>query len=272
MIDTMLDPQHALAAGARSAPARAPALRRVLVVGAGGVLGSAVVEQLLGSHRFQRVAALVQQPVQAAMKGFVAVQDSDAALHAFAADTALVVFDRAREAHRREVAFVRVQPAALPGLAARLQAAGARRLIVVVPHRASLLPMALQQGLATLDEAAVAALGFEQLVFMRMAQSDRADLDAGADPASLPQRLAGWMLSQLHWLVPQHEQPVQAVTVARVAAALALQLSAARHGTRVLPSQLLWHAAQQRDVRDTVQAWLDGAPLPVVPARKPMRM
>lgn len=181
----MLDPRHALAASARPAAAATAALRRVLVVGAGGVLGSAVIEQLLGSHRFQRVAALVQQPLQAAMKGFVAVQDSDAALRAFAADTALVVFDRAREAHRREVAFVRVPPAALPRLAARLQAAGARRLIVAVPHRASLLPMALQQGLATLDEAAVAGLGFEQLVFMRMAQSDRADRSERADASSL---------------------------------------------------------------------------------------
>ena len=268
----MLDPRHALAASARPAAAAAAVLSRVLVAGAGGVLGSAVIEQLLGSHRFQRVAALVQQPVQAAMKGFVAVQDSDAALRVFAADTALVMFDRAREVHRREVAFVRVQPDALPRLAARLQAAGARRLIVVVPHRASLLPMALQQGLATLDEAAVAGLGLEQLVFMRTAQSVHAGRGRPEDPASLPQRLAGWMLSQLHWLVPQHEQPVQAVTVAKVAAALALQLPAAPHGTRVLPSQLLWHAAQQRDVRDTVQAWLDGAPLPVPPPRKPMRM
>jgi len=272
MMHTMLDPQHALAASARPVPRPTPLPRRVLVVGAGGVLGSAVIEQLLGSHRFQRVAALVDQPVQAAVKGFVAVHDHDAALHAFAADTALVVFDRAREVHRREAAYVRAQPQALPRLAARLQASGVRRLIVVVPHRASLLPMALQLGLATLDEAAVAGLGFEQLVFMRMAQGALAGRDAPADPPSLPQRLAGWMLSQLHWMVPQREQPVRASTVAKVAAALALQLPAAEPGTRVLPSQLLWRAAQQRDVRDTVQAWLDGTPLPALAAQKPLRM
>jgi hypothetical protein len=244
----------------------------VLVVGAGGVLGSAVVEQLLGAHRFQRVAALVHQPVQAALKGFLAVPDDKASLHAFAADTALVVFDRARDQHGREAAYVRAEPQTLPSLAQRLHAAGVRRLIVVVPHRASLLPMALQQGLASLDEAAVAGLGFEQLVFMRMAQSTLTGGEAAAGAASLPQQLAGWMLSQLHWMVPQREQPVQSRTVARVAAALALHLPDAPHGTRVLPAQLLWHAAQQRDVGDTVQAWLQGGPLPAPGPQKPVRM
>ncbi len=266
----MLDPQHALAASARPLPIHTVApLRAVVVVGAGGVLGSAVLEQMLGLHRFQRVAAVVEQPVLAAVQGFVALQDDDAALQAFAADTALVVYDRARDTHRREVAFVRPAPQALPQLAARLFAAGARRLVVVVPHRAALLPMALQQGLATLDEAAVAATGFEQLVFMRLAQAGGEGDEA---QENLPQRLAGWMLSQLQWMVPQREQAVRATTVAKVAAALALQLPQARHATRVLPAQLLWHAAQQRDVRDTVQAWLDGTALPGLPAQKKLRL
>jgi hypothetical protein len=248
----------------------------VLVVGAGGVLGSAVLEQLLATHRFARVAALVAQPVQAAVKGFVALNDSEDALHAFGADTVLVVFDRVRQAYRREAAFVVPQPQALPQLAARCLAAGVRRLVVVVPHRAALLPMALQQGLASLDEAAVAALGFDQLVFMRMAQSGGPAGSDGPQPQAgwrhAPQRLAGWMLQQMHWMAPQREQAVQPVTVARVAAALALLLPQARHATRVLPAQLLWHAAQQRDARDTVQAWLAGEPLPALPTQKKLRL
>lgn len=270
----MLDPQIALAARARPLPAPAPLPRRALVVGAGGVLGSAVMHQLLGSHRFVRVGALVDQPVQAALKGFVAINNDDAALQAFAADTALVVFDHARLAYRREAAFVAPLPQQLPQLAARLWTAGVRRLVVVVPHRAALLPMALQQGLATLDEAAVAALGFEQLVFMRRAQGGGAGDEpvANAGWRAAPQRLAVWMLSQLRWMAPQREQPVQATTVAKVAAALALLLPPARPTTRVLPAQLLWHAAQQRDVQGTVQAWLDGAALPGLPAHKIQRM
>ena len=114
--------------------------------------------------------------------------------------------------------------------------------------------MALQQGLASLDEAAVAALGFEHLVFMRMAQS------SGGDGAALdaPHRLARWMLSQVRWMIPQREQPVRAETVAAVAAALVRQLPAAAAGTRVLPAALLWQAAQQRDAEAVVAAWLAG--------------
>jgi hypothetical protein len=246
----MVDVQQALGAAARPAARRLEAPRRALVVGAGGALGAAVLEQLLGTQGFERVGALVDQPVRPGLRAFEPVRG--AALAAFAADTALIVFDRARAAFGREAAFVRPEPAALPALAQRLLTAGARRLIVVVPHRPALLPMALQLGLASLDEAAVAALGFAHLVFMRMAQPG----DANAAGLDAPQRLARWMLSQLHWMVPQREQPVRALTVARVAAALALQLPALAHGTRVLPAALLWQAAQQRDAAPTVAHWL----------------
>ena len=139
----------------------------------------------------------------------------------------------------------------MPALAQQLHGAGVRRLIVVVPHTPSLLPMALQQGLASLDEAAVAALGFEQLVFMRMAQNERA-----AEGLDAPRRLARWMLSQLHWMIPQREQPVRAETVAKVAAAIAVLCAEAPHGTRVVPAALLWQAAQRSDMQALVGTWL----------------
>jgi hypothetical protein len=252
----MLDTNQALAAlsgVARKPPRLQAAPRRALVVGAGGMLGAAVLEQALATRRFERVGALVDAPMQPAVHGFVAVHADE--VMAFAADTALVVFDRQRSANGREAAFVRPEPAGLLALAQRLLAAGVRRLVVVVPHTPSLLPMALQQGLADMDEAAVAALGFEQLVFMRMAQDarDAPDVDA-------PQRLARWMLSQLRWMIPQREQPVRAETVARVAAALAVQLhdtqQEAPHATRVVPAVLLWQAAQSRDAAAVVAEWL----------------
>jgi hypothetical protein len=246
----MVDLQQALGAAARPAPRGVEAPRRALVVGAGGALGAAVLEQLLGSHRFERVGALVDQAIRPGLRTFEPVRDD--ALAAFGADTALIVFDRARAAFGREAAFVRPDPAALAALAARVLAAGAQRLIVVVPHQAGLLPLALQQGLASLDESAVAALGFTHLVFMRMAQPG----NDSAAPLDAPQRLARWMLSQLHWMVPQREQPVRALTVARVAAALALHLPASAPATRVLPAALLWQAAQQRDAAPTVAHWL----------------
>jgi hypothetical protein len=225
-----------------------------LVVGAGGALGAAVLERLLATAGGGRVGVLVQRPIGAALRGLHALADDDAAMARFGAASAFVVFDRRRHAHGREQAFVRPDPGALPALAARLHAAGVRTLVVVVPHAPALLPMALQQGLASLDEAAVAALGFERLLFMRMAQAadDAAPLDA-------PRRLARWMLSQLRWMIPQREQPVRVETVAAVAAALARRLPGAPPGTRVLPAALLWQAAQQRDVDGLIERWLQGA-------------
>jgi hypothetical protein len=245
----MLDATHALAAIARKPPRLAATPRRALVVGAAGALGAAVLEQVLATRRFEKVGALVEAAMQPAVHGFVALRETE--LASFAADTALVVFDRQRRANGREAAFVRPEPGGLLALAQRLQGVGVRRVIVAVPHTPSLLPMALQQGLAGMDEAAVAALGFEQLVFMRMAQDaqDAAGLHA-------PRRLARWMLSQLRWMVPQREQPVRAETVARVAAALAVQLHDAPHATRVVPAALLWQAAQSSDAAAVVAAWL----------------
>lgn len=233
--------------------------RRALVLGGGGALGAAVLEQLLASHRFERVGVLAQRTLQPALRGLQAVDDDGPALARFGADTALIVFDRERHANGREAAFVRALPAELAARAAQLHAAGVRALLVVVPHAAALLPQALKAGLATLDEGAVAAMDFEQLVFMRMAQSGGAD---GAVSSSRAQRLAGWMLLQLHWMVPQREQPVRSATVARVAAAIAVALPGATRGTRVLPHEWLWLAAQGQDAEALVRSWLAGQPPP----------
>ena len=248
----MTDPAQALAAAARPAGPAVARLPRVLVLGGGGALGARVVERLLAGRRFQAVGVWTVQPLQAALRGLVPL--ADAAWAGFQPDTAVIVFDRARHANGREAAFGRPQPQALPALAARLRALGVAALVVVVPHAPGLLPQALKAGLASLDEAAVAALGFTHLVFMRSAQAGLAtDLAASA-----PARLARWLLGQLHWMVPQGDQPVRTDTVARVAARLALALPQAPAGTRVLPPELLWAAAQTPASDSVVDAWLAG--------------
>jgi len=255
----MLRPADALAAAGRPAAAVPRTRRRALVVGGGGPLGSQVLERLLAAGPFDGVGVLVSQPLQPALRGLRVVADGDeAAWAALAPDTAVIVFDRARHAGGREAAFVRPEPAALPAWAARLQAHGVRSLIVVVPHTAGLLPTALKAGLASLDEGAVAALGFEHLVFMRPAQG------AAAAPvgSGLPSRLAHGLLAQLNWLVPQGDQPVRSATVARVAARLAAVLPDHATGTRVLPPAWLWAAAQRPASDAVVDDWLAGRPLP----------
>lgn len=250
---------QALRGAAQVAPPPRSTGEAALVIGAGGVLGSAVLAEALAAGRHHRVAALVTGPVTSAMRGFEALHASalgvppEAPVYALA----FIVFERARHANGRDEAFVQPQPAELPLLAARLHAAGVRRLVVVVPHAPALLPHALKAGLATLDEAAVAALGFEHLVLVRAAQAG-SPADAAAGWA---QRFAAWWLSQLRWMVPQREQPVRAVKLAELVVRLALRLPRSRTGTRVVPPELLWQAATDPDPEALFDRWLgEGGP------------
>ncbi|WKB52591.1 hypothetical protein [Eleftheria terrae] len=242
-----------------------PAQRVALVAGAAGSLGSAVLEQALASGAFARVQVLVTSPVAAAVRGFESLTLAQlAAATSAPADTAFIVFDRERHANGRDGAFLRPQPADLPALAEALRQAGVQRLLVVLPHAPAGLPQALRQGLASLDEHAVAALGFEQAVFVRSAQA--------AAPQHGPrlQGLAHWMLRQLHLMLPQQEQPVRGPKVAAFVVQLARALPQASAGTRVVPPEVVWQAAQHPDSTAVAQAWLQGQPLPPLPTlRRP---
>lgn len=258
----MIDPAEALAAASRPRPNGHAVTRRVLVLGGGGVLGSQVVEQLLAVGAFAHVGVWTVLPMQPAMRGLEVVPET--AWMSFVPDTAVIVFDRERHANGRDEPFGLPQPADLAALAGRLRAIGVSELVVVVPHAPGLLPEALKSGLASLDEGAVSALEFRRLVFMRSAQA--------AGPSGIrkpwPERLAGWLLGQLHWMVPQRDQPVRSRTVARVAARLAAVLPDAAPGTRVLPPEVLWTAAQGHVEDDVVDAWLAGRSVEVAVPRQ----
>lgn len=214
-----------------------------LILGGGGTLGSAVLAEALVAGRFQRVAAVTTGPLASAMRGLQPLAlDRLIGGAALGCEIALLVFERGRHSNGRDAAFFQPEPGQLLALARALHTAGARRLLVVVPHAAALLPQALKGGFASRDEAAVAALGFEQLVLVRAAQ-----VQGGGRPVGHLQRLASWWLSQLHWMIPQREQPVRAVRLAAVVVQLARRLAAAPPGTRVLPPEVVWQAAQASD-------------------------
>jgi len=228
-------------------------LSTLLVLGGGGTLGSALLSEALVAGRFARVQALVEQPLASALRAFVPLPlDRMQAPGGLGAESALIVFERARHSNGRDAAFVQPSPADLLPLAQRLQAGGVRRLVVVLPHAPALLPQALRHGLASLDEGAVAGLGFEHLVFVRAAQHGRSPA-----AASWLGRVAGWWLSQLRYMVPQHEQPVRAVALARCVVQLLQLLPAAPRGTRVLAPETLWQAAQnEAGLEAAVRGWL----------------
>lgn len=252
-----MDPLTQALRGARHDPGRGGATPHdaALVVGAGGTLGSALLAEALAGARFRRVAAVVTGPLASALRGFVplALSALEGRPEPLGIELAFVVFERARHANGRDENFLQPDPAQLLPLARVLHARGVRRLLVVVPHTAALLPQALKAGLATLDEAAVAALGFEHLVFVRASQPGATD--AGG---SWLQRLAAAWLAQLHWMVPQREQPLRAQRLAELVVQLARRLAASPAGTRVLPPELLWQAAREPDADALFDAWLAG--------------
>jgi hypothetical protein len=90
-------------------------------------------------------------------------------------------------------------------------------------------------------------------VFLRAVQAGDAD-----PSASRLQRFAAWWLGQLALMVPTREQPVRAVKLAALVVQLARLLPAAAPGTRVVPPELLWQAAQaDGDAAEGVlAAWL----------------
>lgn len=255
----MLDPQTALAAAARPVLLVPSLRRRVLVCGGAGRLGAAVLESLLAEHRFSAVGVLAMPPLTSTVRRLHPVARNTSAVQHFGTDTALLVFDSQRHANGREARFIQPQPPDLLPLAQLLLAAGVQRLVVVVPHQPALLPGALRAGLASLDEAAVAALGLTHLVFMRMAQ-----MGSVPGQGSVLQRLGLGLLSQLHWMLPQREQPLRAVQVAQFVAALAVALPAAPPGTRVLGPERLWDWAQPGGGDAWLHAWLHGQALPAV--------
>jgi hypothetical protein len=254
---------QALRGASASPPVRPGRAEQLLVLGGGGVLGAAVLARALACGRFERVQALVARPLASALRGFEPLPLSalDGPLRA---DTAFVVFERTRRSNGRDDAFVQPQPAQLAALALQLRRGGVRRLLVVVPHAPALLPHALKAGLASLDEAGVAALGFEQLLFMRAAQAAGGDTVA----SGWMQRLAAGWLSQLSWMVPQLEQPVRTERLAELAVELAWRLPQAPSCTRVLPPELLSQAAQAPDAGALLEAWLQGRPLPSPQAQR----
>ncbi len=253
-IDTMkLDPLQALQAANRPlAPALggAAAEGTLLIAGATGALGQELVRRLAGRHRFAHTRVLACEPIRDGLRGVETVLAPASAIAQWplvAADTALVLFEPPRLYHDRERALWTPQPAQLPELARWLRACGVRTLAVVQPHDQGRLPEALKRGLASLDEQAVVALGFERVILVRAAQKPKAA--RFANPA---ERLAAWMLSIVHFMVPASEQPVRA---AKVAELVDVALRVAPPGVHVAAPEVVWQAAQG-ELHAVIERWL----------------
>lgn len=245
------EPIQALQAAARNAPRPVPARPRLVIAGATGVLGNEVLRRLVGSQRYAGTEVLAREPIRAGLRGIGSrvVEGEDPGQWAGgAADVGVVMFEPPRLFHDRERALWTPRPEQLPALARWLRHSGVHTLAVVLPHAQGRLPEALKRGLASLDEQAVAALGFDCLLIVRSASKPTAG--AGGGPLVA---LARWMLSVFRYMVPSSEQPVRSVKVAEFVAA-ALRLAPA--GIHVAAPETVWRAAQA-DAGEAVHGWLN---------------
>jgi hypothetical protein len=242
------DPLQVMQAALRAAPAAGRP--RLLIAGATGALGNEVLRRLAGSSAYATTQVLAREPITEGMRNvqtLLVPAPEPADWPPARADVGVVLFDPPRLFYDRERALWTPTPEQLPALARWMRAGGVRTLAVVLPHAPGRLPEALKRGLASLDEHAVASLGFERLLILRSAQKPVARRHE--HPLA---RLAHWMLGVFKYMVPSAEQPVRAVKVAEF---LSLALRRARPGIHVAAPELVWQAAQG-EMEDVVRRWL----------------
>ncbi len=231
--------------------ARPAALGRLLIAGATGALGNAVLHRLVGMQRHSHTQVLASLPLGQGMRHVSAHQIAGPVDQwpRAALDVAVVMFDPPRMFYARERALWTPAPEQLAALGAWLKTCGVHTLAVVLPHAQGTLPEALKRGLASLDEHALAALGFERLLIVRTAQKPQA-----ASRQARLEKLAAWMLSIFSFMVPSSEQPVRASKVAALVDMALLELPL---GTWVAAPELVWQAAQgdAAQMQRVVRAW-----------------
>lgn len=251
---------QALSAGLRGTGPQ-PGLPALLVAGATGTLGNEVLRRMAGTQRYGPIHVLAREQVLPTFRGvhLVTVEGPPAGWPRAVAQVGVILFDPPRMYHERERALWTPSPKDLPATAGWMRECGVTALAIVMPHDQGRLPAALRAGLATLDEQAVVALGFEQVVIVRSAQSGGS---GGASRGRL-HKLAAWMLGSLAYLVPQSQRPVRAVKIARFVdealLALRAQHGRASGGVWVASPEWLARAAQSDDVAAVVRDWIDDA-------------
>lgn len=244
------EPIHALQAATRPAAQGALAPARLIIAGATGVLGNEVLRRLVGLQRYGSTEVLAREPIRAGLRGVGSrrVEGDDPTRWAAGdADTGLVLFEPPRLFYDRERALWTPRPEQLPALAQWMRRSGVRTLAVVLPHAQGRLPEALKRGLASLDEQAVAVLGFNRLLIVRSAREP--ETATGGGPLAV---VARWMGSVFKYMLPGSEQPVRSAKVAEFVAAA---LQAAPPGIHVAAPETVWRAAQG-PVQEAVRGWL----------------
>lgn len=242
-------PLHVLHGARRTTPRAGADAPTLLVAGATGLLGNAVLRALAGSLRFGRTQVLAREPMRKGLARVDLVVVPDERIGHWPpvhADVGVVMFEPPRLYYQRERALWVPQPQQLEALARWLYAGGVQTLVVVLPHAQGALPTALAQGLASLSEQSVSSLGFERVVWLRSAEKR-----PKPPAASLLHRARDLVLSTLAYMVPASEQPLRAAQLAQVVARV---LQHAPAGVHVVPHERIRQACTG-DMDAAVRGW-----------------
>jgi hypothetical protein len=211
----VVDPSIALGAAATSTAAGRGTRRRLLVAGAVGRLGEALLNEALARGGYDEVVALTETDATMSLgiRGLALAPLSALPLldDVCIAQTLDPGAAGARSFHGRDAPFAMVEAAGMPRIAAAAAAAGARRLILVHPLPVWQQMSRFHLGLVGEAELEMTRLPFESVTVLRpIAQT-------GPATGNWLQRVAHVYLSLQFLMVPRSLPTLTSAQVARVA-------------------------------------------------------
>jgi uncharacterized protein YbjT (DUF2867 family) len=211
------------------------ARQRIVLAGATGLVGRALCAELQASHPAPWLHLLVRRPLDglgdtSALTQQVVDFKSLPALPAV--DEAYCALGTTIKVAGSEAAFRAVDFDAVLAFARAARQAGAMRLAVVSALGADAASRVFYNRVKGEMEQAVAALGFECVVFARPSLL-LGDRDALGQPTRLGERIGMAITTPLGGLIPKRVRPIRAEVVAR---ALIAAMRQARAGVRIVES------------------------------------
>jgi uncharacterized protein YbjT (DUF2867 family) len=211
---------------------------RVVVAGASGLIGRALLARLAGDVRVGSVTALVRRPTAlgrqpASVQPLVVDHGALGQRQPLpAADWAFCALGTTIQTAGSQAAFRAVDVDAVLAFALAARAAGATRLGLVSAMGADVRSRVFYNRCKGEVEQALAAQGWPQLVVARPSLLLGAR-DALGQPRRPVEALAQRLMPVVGWLIPRHLRPIQATAVAT---ALAEAVATPANGLQILRS------------------------------------
>lgn len=206
-------------AGAQHVLASA-ALRRAFIIGNVGKLGDELLNVLLESPQYGRVAVGVRKAMRSHVEKLepLHVPQDHASwnpaeqLKWVPEDLFLCIEPEVKSFWKIGKPYMPVTSAWAAGIALRMRAAGARRIVVITPLEA-LLQMGMPSAIHSEDEMAIVDAGYERVLVMRPSEDSRREAEEGFLPA-----VGGVVTRTLaSYMTPKSLQPVRVRRAAQVA-------------------------------------------------------